>query len=121
RIRVLVTEALTTSQCLEEFEAGLAAIGLRLEAGQKDGMPILMTGDGAKFVGSLSRLTRFTKDELKQRMAFHGRYPSSASNRGTTPQVPYSADEAGLEAGKHDGGSEPAGSDRNLDSAAGGN
>jgi hypothetical protein len=70
RIRVLVTEALVTSQSLEEFEAKLAAIGLRLEAGRKGGMLVLMTSDGTTFVGSLSRLTRFTKAELKNRMTF---------------------------------------------------
>lgn len=121
RIRVLVTEALAASQSLDEFEAKLVAIGLRLEAGRKDAMPVLMTSDGATFVGSLSRLTRFTKAELKSRMAFHDKSLSSAAYRGAAPPVSNSADETGLEAGKRDGGSEPTRSYRHHDPAAGAN
>ncbi len=118
RVRILVTEALVASQSLEEFEAKLAAIGLRLEAGRKDGMPVLMTSDGATFVGSLSRLTRFTKAELKQRMTFHDQSPSSASHRAAASPVSGPADEAGVETGKRDGGSEPARSHRHHDPIA---
>lgn len=121
RIRILVTEALSASQSLEEFKAKLAAIGLRLEAGRKDGMPVLTTSGGTTFVGSLSRLTRFTKAELKSRMAFHDRYPQSASDRGAASQISGPTDEAGVEAGKRDGGSEPAGSNRHHDPTAAGN
>lgn len=121
RVRVLVTEALAASRSLEEFEAKLAAIGLRLEAGRKGGIPVLMTSDGATFVGSLSRLTRFTKAELKQRMIFHGRDPSSASDRAAAPPDSDSTDETSVETSKRDGGSEPTRSHRHHDPAAGAN
>ncbi|WP_422389769.1 relaxase/mobilization nuclease domain-containing protein [Bradyrhizobium septentrionale] len=79
RLRVLLTEALENAGSRREFEKKLAGIGLRLDEGRK-GIPVVNAADGT-FIGSLSRLTRFTKSELTERMKFNDRRPREEAGR----------------------------------------
>jgi len=70
RLRVMISDVLSESQSRIDFEARLAAIGLRIRRGEKADTPIIETLDNI-LVGSLARLTRLRKAALLERLKFN--------------------------------------------------
>lgn len=71
RLTVIVSDAFFASTSLADFEAKLAAVGLRWRNGEKVDTPVVETVDG-ELVGSLARLTRLRKKALLERMKAYG-------------------------------------------------
>jgi hypothetical protein len=70
QLRVMISEALCASQSQTDFAKKLAAIGLRIRAGEKADTPVVETVDRV-LVGSLARLTRLRKAALLERLKFN--------------------------------------------------
>lgn len=123
RLRVLIGAALSSSMSLEEFEAKLVALGLRLRAGDKNDTPIIEAINDGALIGSLARLTRLRKGALMERLKFDaaGQPTAKAEHSRSdvfSTQAVVGADRARVEAcGRR---SDPARSNRHHDSAAGG-
>jgi hypothetical protein len=71
RLRVMISEALSTSVSRTEFESKLSELGLRLRMGAKMDTQIIETTDASVMVGSLARLTRLRKAALAERLKFN--------------------------------------------------
>lgn len=102
RLRIVVSEALQSSRSLQDFEANLLAVGLRLRPGDKPGTPIVQTSEGL-FVGSLARMTRLRKEALAERLKFNGAEQSTTLERAPSDlppgAPPRAADEVHRRAG----------------------
>ena len=86
QLRSMISEALSGSQSQVDFATRLAAIGLRIRAGEKADTPVVESLDHV-LVGSLARLTRLRKAALLERLKFDG--PRSAATVAS-PQEPAS-------------------------------
>jgi hypothetical protein len=76
-LREMIADALSLSTSRVEFDAKLAALGLRLRMGAKMDTPIIETTDSV-MVGSLARLTRLRKTALLERLQFNATEHSTA-------------------------------------------
>lgn len=91
RLRVMISEALSTSASRAAFDTKLAALGLRLRMGAKMDTPIIETTDNRVMVGSLARLTRLRKAALLERLRFNADCSSKNQTYHSSGDVSFGA------------------------------
>ncbi|MBV9978807.1 hypothetical protein [Bradyrhizobium sp.] len=124
RLRQMIAQVLGESGSRAEFDTKLAAMGLRLRAGDRKAIPIVEAADGT-VLGSLARLTGLRKAALEQRMAFHERrqspasdYPSGDIQAAAPRSAAARADLTALAGGGPAGPAEPGRHDDRPDAAS---